>query len=229
MTSMVPALGSDGARSESPGCPRPGSGQDEQSAELGGYPAGAGHPPPPPRSRRGVLIAIAAVLGVILVAGAVGIGVALHGSSSGSFRLPGKLLGINRSSGPLAEQVDEYVRTHLGSDSSYAQVAFYGSNSGRGFVVVAGWPSSAAQADRVPSVLTTYMRGRAKDTRSFPPGPAGGALGCGHVTVNRGPIGIVCVWVGKMSIGVVTYEPGFASGLGDAAAKTIQIRAAVDR
>jgi hypothetical protein len=63
------------------------------------------------------------------------------------------------------------------------------------------------------------------DLRSFPAGPHGGVLYCGHET-GSGVIG--CGWAGKVRGGAVYYIRGSASSLSDAASKTNQVRAAIE-
>jgi hypothetical protein len=64
------------------------------------------------------------------------------------------------------------------------------------------------------------------DVRSFPAGPGGEALECGHVTRGGGQ-GLVCGWADKLTFGVVVYTSGAASSLSDAASKTNQVRSAI--
>lgn len=71
--------------------------------------------------------------------------------------------------------------------------------------------------------------GAAASARVFPPGHNGGALVCGWQRTGPPAPAIHCYWFDWRTIGQTVHYGGFTSGLADAAAKTNQIRAAVER
>jgi hypothetical protein len=93
--------------------------------------------------------------------------------------------------------------------------------------------AAARAAESLPAAFDkAFAAGLARptgstDLRSFPAGPHGGALYCGHGTLNGMP-GITCGWAEKAREGFVLYLRGSASSLSHAASKTNQIRSAVE-
>jgi hypothetical protein len=115
------------------------------------------------------------------------------------------------------------------------QGAFYGGTSSPAMLVYGALFTGAA-ARAAESVSAGFDQGFAKgfakstgstDLRSFPAGPRGGALYCGHQTHN-GVTAITCAWADKVRAGAVIYLRGAASSLSHAASKTSQVRAAIE-
>ncbi len=204
-----------------------GADKGAEPAAFGGY-APAGGPPvralPPWRRTRvrvitGIVIAVLVVLGFVLqhLAGT---------GARGSVRLPGTLLGVSENTSPAARALDRtFVRrvvVHSHAKVLHPVADVYGGSSGPGFVVAGGGACGTCAPKSAAATLRRY-RTRYPGARLFPPGRNGGALICA-------PLGSVfgCWWYDDMTGGAVAYFGGSASGLADAAAKTNQIRAAVE-
>jgi hypothetical protein len=200
-------------------------------------------PPAPARLRRkAVVIAIAAVLGLVLFGGGVGTGLAIGGSrtgsaaatsnadSAGAFRLPARLLGLDRNT---------YVR----SDSSrWPATLIAHTVSGtygpalprtRTISVAGGTLTRAAQneariAPADMALADLQFRG-STDAQIFPAGATGAGVACAYWTEpSYGPV-IVCFSVDQTTLFEAIYIGGVASSLRDAAGQTIQIRSVLER
>lgn len=187
--------------------------------------------PPPARSRRRKVIVIAAAV-VVLIGGGIGLGFALTSGSSGP-SFPGSLLGLARDTSPDAQQLAGQVTSEVGLFQGiivHPGTAVY-DNANQGLVILTGQWSDAAKAAGLVSSTPTYAIDGLKsqgvtDATLFPAGPLGGRLVCGDKTVSGQPI-IICLWTDSKIFGV-TFYVGSASSLSDAAAKTIQVRSAVE-
>jgi len=194
--------------------------------------------PPPTRSRRRKVIVIAAVAtAVVLIAGGTGLGIALSSSgSSGSSgpAFPSSLLGLARDTSPDAQQAAGQVTSGLGVFQGlivHPGAAVYGTGPDQGVMILTGDWSDAAKADGLISNVSAGAIDGLKsqgvtDATSFPAGPRGGSLACGHKFIGSQPI-VTCAWADGKMFGVTFYF-GFASALSDAAADTIQVRSAVE-
>lgn len=140
-----------------------------------------------------------------------------------------------RNTGPEADRVIHKITTATVAERRAVrdvQAAVYGHTGGPAIVVKgARWSSPAIHAEESDPVSFDkgYARGvatssGATDLRSFPAGPLGGALYCGHGRSGE----IVCGWTEKVRLGSVDYFYGAAPSLSDAASKTNQIRAAIE-
>jgi hypothetical protein len=112
-------------------------------------------------------------------------------TAAGGLHLPGQLLGLSKNTSPEAKQVTRPISSRFSALSSMVgsyQVALYGTEGGHAILVEAArwsraWEHRAASAafDKRAAAGGT-AGGGSTDARSFPAGPPGGALKCGHVT-----------------------------------------------
>jgi len=211
--------------------PAPGQpGELGQAADVTAQETG----PPPTRSRRRKVIVIAAVAtAVVLIAGGTGLGIALSSGSNGP-AFPSTLLGLARDTSPDAQQAAGQITSELGVLQGlivHPGAAVYGTGPDQGMVIVTAPWSDAAKADGLISnvgagAIDGLKSQGVTDTTSFPAGPRGGSLACGHKTIGGQPI-VACAWADGEMFGGAFYF-GVASSLSDAAAKTIQVRSAVE-
>lgn len=204
-------------------------------------PEGSGSPTSPAwLGRKAVRITIAAVLGVVLVGAGVGTGIAISGSHTGSaatnnagaggaLRFPDKLLGLDRNT---------YTRTGGGSFPA-ALVAhqvsgLYGAGLPRTpFVAIGGGRlTRAGQSEThfAPAVALNWAQfPGSTDAQEFPAGRAGAGIACAYFSDKTFGTQIACYSIDQTTVFQVSYGGGVASSLRDAAAKTIQIRQALER
>ena len=152
--------------------------------------------------------------------------------------LPAHLLGFPKNSSSEARGVVSQLSSSMrGNGEMHApKAAVYGNMSASSVLVFgATWTKTAAQAAasdpvRVGTGFTqAFMKaGGTTGVRSFPAGPHGGALNCGDKTLAGTPT-IICAWADTTGGGGAFYLRGSASSLNDAAAKTLQIRAVIER
>jgi hypothetical protein len=178
----------------------------EQSVELGqAADITAQDTLPPTRSRRRTVIVIAAVAtSVVLIAGGIGLGIALRQMIS---RL-GVLQGI----------------------VVHPAAAFYGYPGQEVMILTGDW-SAAAKANGLvsdnPALGIDDLKAQgATDATSFPAGSRGGRLTCGHKSIG-GEATVICSWADTRMVGI-TFYVGYAPSLSDAATQTIQVRSAVE-
>jgi len=150
-------------------------------------------------------------------------------SRASSFTLPGTLLGRNENTSPAARALDLKLRRAIsaGAHSKVAGMAasVYGSQSGVGFVVAGGGVCGSC-AFRSFNVAIGALGASGVAGRTYDPGPDGGTLLCAQRSA-QGPA-FECWWWDTTTGGLVLYSRGSASSLADAAAKTRQVRAAVE-
>ena len=112
------------------------------------------------------------------------------------------------------------------------QAAYYRGNGPAVLVYAASLTSAGASnvasVGYAPLAKASVTASGGKDPQSFPAGPHGGALYCGHGGINGGGTAIFCGWVDHTAFGVASYHGGSAASLADAASKTRQIRAAIE-
>jgi len=157
--------------------------------------------------------------------------VASPATAASGLHLPGRLLGLKKSTSPKTRAG---VRANLRwaaadrKDFRSPQGAAYFGSSGREIEVLgAMFNGPYAIAALAPAFDKSFVKAiviGAKGLRSFPAGSHGGALYCGHA--SRSSL-IACVWADKAGTGEVRYLK-VASSLSDAALKTNQIRAVIE-
>jgi hypothetical protein len=209
----------------------PGPGTGAEPAAFGGYAPDGGVPAPalPPWRRTRVRV-ITGIIAVLAVLGFVLQHLASTGAT-GSVRLPGTLLGVRENTSPAARAFDRTLVTSVGAPGKVLHLVagYYGVQPGAGlagFGVVSGGLCGTC-APRSAAGTLRFYRTRFPGARLFPPGPNGGTLVCAPVPAQGAPS--ACWWFDEKTSGLVIYLGGSASGLADAAAKTSQIRAAVEQ
>jgi hypothetical protein len=147
--------------------------------------------------------------------------------------LPRVLLGLSKYTGPgsqaYANRIENQVRANTDGLLDAPVAAFYGNASTGEFTVAAGAPCTqdSCIAGSIQQEVQ-QLRADGIDARSFPPGPGGLSLVCGSPAADGNPV-IRCIWVDEVAAGVVNFQRGFATSPADAAAKTRQIRVAIER
>ena len=158
---------------------------------------------------------------------------ALSAKPKGSVALPGTLLGPAegqhaRAPGTSRPRCGRRRRPAYGSKLAGVVAGVYGRNTGPWFAISGGGICGTC-SPKSASVITNHLVADGyADAASFPAGPKGGDLACGSAASQSGTL-IRCTWVDDTTAGDVLYANGSASGLADAAAKTNQARAAVER
>jgi hypothetical protein len=198
--------------------------------------AAQGTGPPPTRSRDRKVIVIAAAAVVLIAVGTV-LGIVLSSGGSSGQPFPSTLLGLARDTSPDAQQAAGQITSEMGVFQGlivHPGAAVYGSGLDQGVIVMTAQWSDAAKADGLISITPGGARDGLKsrgvtDATLFPAGPRGGSLACGDKTFSGLP-SVICMWVDAKMFGGTFYfgSAGSASGLSDAAAKTIQVRSAVE-
>lgn len=175
---------------------------------------------------------IAGALTILLGAGAPAHGHTANPAIRGQVILPRTLLGTGQVTGREAQVNDRDIEAQVKAGAGTGLVAgIYGQVTGRGFIALGfgicgdctPWP-----AHRALLAIERTM-GAAASARVFPPGHNGGALVCGWQRTGPPAPATHCYWFDWRTIGQTIYYGGFASSLADAAAKTNQIRTAVER
>ena len=193
--------------------------------------------PPPARSRPRFLPWIIVAVVIALAGGGFA---AFRSFSSpspkGSIVLPGSLLNLSRNTSGGANQLSSRL-VKAETTSSHGKLtdvkaAVYGSPTAAWFAIAGGGICGNCFA-KSPSALKNGLLnaltiGGYTGNRLCPAGPKGGALACG--TKSAGTVTLLhCIWADSKTAGDIIYAGGEASSLGDAAAKSNQVRAAVER
>jgi hypothetical protein len=187
-------------------------------------------PTPQAPWRRGRVRLIAAIVIVVLVVLGFVLQHVTATSPKGSIALPGTLLGVSENTSPAAQAAGRTFAQETAAGTNKGVVLHvvarvYGSLSGSWFAV-AGGGSCGSCAPVSAAAELRHVRQTVPGARLFPPGPNGGNLVCAPVPGQNAVFG--CWWGDDKTAGAVAYAGGSASGLADAAAKTRQIRAAVE-
>jgi len=220
-----PAAPPEGA----PGSRVPGDGLEQQPPGA----ASAGPARSARRSHSRTRWLVSAIVAVLVLVGSAGIWRLATAHRVGNIVLPGTLLGLSRYTGPgalaLEHKIENAVQTGSGGILAAPVAAVYGDPHGPGFAVVAGAPCTGGTCviDTAGQFVQALRANGYADARSFPPGPGGDILAC-HSQAFESPRFISCVWIDQVSGGQVVFGGGYTSGLADAAAKTRQIRAAIE-
>jgi len=169
-----------------------------------------------------------------VIAAAVGGYFAQHQTSStpkGSITLPRTLLSLPRATSAAADRLARNLRnseaTHSHGRLWNIMAGIYGSPTGAWLAIAAGGICGTCYAKSTSVVERGLVRSGYSGVRAFPAGSKGGSLACGSRQIRSGTL-LHCIWVDKMTAGDVLFAPGSASGLAEAAAKTNQVRAAVE-
>jgi hypothetical protein len=191
--------------------------------------------PPSARSRDRKVI-VGAISAVVLIAVGTVLGFVLSSNGGNGPSFPSTLLGLTRDTSPDAQQGVGQITSEMGGVFQGFVVnlgaAVYGNGPpSQGVAVLTGQWSDAAKADGgIPDTSSDAVgelqSDGATDVTVYPPGPKGGGLVCGDATIG-GQSTVVCTWVDAKMFGYTFYF-GVASSLSDAAAKTIQVRSAVE-
>jgi hypothetical protein len=217
-----------------PGSWVPGDGLEQQpSGAASACPAESGRAGPALRSHSRTRWLVIAIVAVLVLLGGAGIWRLATAHRAGNIVLPGTLLGLSRYTGPgaraLEHKIENAGQTGSGGILAAPVAAVYGDPDGPGFAVVAGAPCTGGTCviGTAGQFVQALRADGYADARSFPPGPGGDILAC-HSQPFESPRFISCVWIDQVSGGEVVFGGGSASGLADAAAKTRQIRAAIE-
>ena len=185
------------------------------------------------------MLVIAVVAVAVLAAGGTGLAVAL-GSGGRPHRAPGRVTVIRfpRSLLGFRGNGTGDMQRLTTRDGSLTKVMFAGPIRNAlygpfppGLMVVAGQWSAAGRASfrhtgQVPFEKSVLAGLFAAGDESFPAGPRDGRQACGSIT-SHGPRMIACVWADSTMVWAVVYEWSVSS-LSDAAARTIEVRAACE-
>ena len=146
-------------------------------------------------------------------------------------RLPTVLLGFHQLDPAvqraLRQRLSETAQAH-GLPLADPEIAAYGTQGGSGMTVLA---TKMAPGSYGP--LGDVARGLAdslgiKTMQSFPAGPKGGVLSCG-AKASGGGMFFICTWADTAGVvGFASFYYGTATGLPDAASKTIQVRSLIE-
>ncbi len=172
------------------------------------------------------------VAGIVVVLAVAGIVVQhVAATPKGKVTLPGTLLGLPKATSAGARQLAaDLVRDEkksAGDKLSGIMAGVYGSPTSAWFAIAGGGICGTCSA-KSPVVLKNSLitQGFAQ-VATFPAGPKGGVLVCGSKPDQGGTL-IRCSWVDDTTAGDVIYAGGSASGVADAAAKTIRARAVIE-
>ncbi|MCC9310695.1 hypothetical protein LN042_27105 [Kitasatospora sp. RB6PN24] len=206
------------------------------------WPAAGGYvpPAPPPRkSRKGLVITLAAVVGAIGIASTVLVlTVADKVSKEGTQQvvLPQSFQGLNRDDGnPLAQQLKTTLAGQPSSQDLDGMVStvYNGLLSDRAVVVYGGYGKISSPNTEEASFWNGFessARANGKGTtfgpRTHPdPGPKGGTMSCEDGTTGK-ETDAVCVWVDNSSLVVMmqTTIKGTAPTLDKAASDLRELR-----
>jgi hypothetical protein len=190
----------------------------------------------------GVVIASAVVLGLALLGGGVGIGVAISGgtsntgsgadssqrSSAAVVHLPDELLGLDRNTFAVFGMPGNLSNTAAHPESGTYGAAFR--HTPTILVQTGGLTKTAKTEARIdPTGMALYVLDM-PGARSFHGRQKGVGLACVEYVDPHGyGTGFQCYSVDQRAVVYTVYLGGSASSLTDAAAKTTQIRLAVER
>jgi hypothetical protein len=225
-----PAYGEPGQQQYGqPGQPAYGEPGQQQYGQPGQPAYGQpGYPPVPAgRSRRRRWLIISGVVVVIVIAAVIA-GVLGASNPKGGLTLPGKLLGLSKATSANATHLAATLKREESSGGNgrlkNVVAGVYGSTVAKGIAISGGGICGTCSA-RSPSVVRGILTSDGYlDAKSFSGGSKGGTVACGSKTNGL----IRCTWVDNSTAGDILYGGGFATSLSDAAAKTNQIRAAIE-
>jgi hypothetical protein len=192
-------------------------------------PTGYG-PAPAAKPRRRRLVLVTVVTAVVIVAGLIA-GIALINQPKGSLSLPKQLLGLAKVTSASAGRVASRLRTQeqAGARGKLSGVVagVYGSPTVGWLAVSGGGICGTCSAKSAAALRSNLAAHGYPDAATFPAGPKGGVLACGS-QASQGSTLIRCTWVDGGTAGDVLFSAGAASDLADGAAKTNQVRTAIE-
>lgn len=188
---------------------------------------------PPVRKPRRWLAPVIIVVVVLIAAGIGGIFAFQKASntSKGNITLPGTLLNLPRNTSigaaGLAHVLSRGESTNSHGRLKNVKAGVYGSPKAA-WIAVAGGGICGTCFAKSPGALETGLTNAGyTNVKSYPAGPKGGSLACGEKAANATTL-LHCAWVDQSTAGDVLFAGGAASDLADAAAKTNQVRAAIE-
>jgi hypothetical protein len=195
-----------------------------------GFPApGYGQPVRKPRRWLAPVI-IVAVLVVAGIGGLVAFNSLSH-TSKGKITLPGTLVNLQKNTSGGA--------THLASALMQAEVTsshgrlkdvkagVYGSPNAAWLAIAGGGICGTCFAKSASALEAGLTNSGYTNVGPYPAGPKGGSLVCGEKAVGAKTL-LHCAWIDHSTAGDILFAGGAASSLADAAAKSNQVRAAVE-
>ena len=225
-------------------------GQPWQGAQQGGQPWQGGQPgaqPWPPQPQAGfpapgygqpvrkprrwlVPVIIVAALIVVGVGGLVAFNVVSH-TSKGKITLPATLLSLQKNTSAGANHLASALMRGEATSShgrlKNVKAGIYGSPNAAWLAIAGGGICGTCYAKSASALEAGLTNSGYTSVRSYPAGPKGGSLVCGQKTANSTTL-LHCAWIDKSTAGDILFAGGAASDLGDAAAKSNQVRAAVE-
>jgi hypothetical protein len=185
--------------------------------------------PAPRKSRRRLLLITASVAALVVAVIVAGLVIASH--PKGKLVLPATLLGLPKvtSAGArhLASELKAAEESGTGGKVADVQVGVYGSPTSAWFAVTGGGICGTCSAKSASIQRHDLAAAGYPDAALFPAGPKGGVLTCGS-RASQGSTVFRCSWVDGQTAGNLLFAGGSATSLGDAAAKTNQVRAATE-
>ncbi len=173
-------------------------------------------------------------MAAVIVVGAGGY-FALHAISSsakGSITLPHTVLSLPRATGGGANHLASVLSKGEAKNShgrlSGIKAGVYGTPTGAWLAVAGGGICGTCYAKSPSALESSLISSGYSNVSAYPAGPKGGALACGEKSAGSNTL-LHCTWVDSKTAGDVLYAGGEASGVADAAAKTNQVRAAVEQ
>jgi hypothetical protein len=204
----------------------------EYQAEAGidGLPAPLQSPGGRTRSRWRGDWQIAVVIAVLVLAGGVTLWILRSSHHTHKIVLPVTLLSLSKYTGPNAatDEADMYQQAQADSSGNFVGVVgLYGNLPGGpalALVVQIPCGGSTCMVQTSNQIVQSLKRSGDPAVRAFSVG--GGIMVC---NTFRNSTQIHCGWIDQATSGSVFFAGGFTSGLANAAAKTTQIIAAIER
>jgi hypothetical protein len=152
-------------------------------------------------------------------------------TSKGKITLPATLLNLKRNTSTGAAGLARVLKRDESTSSHgrlrNVQAGVYGSPTAAWLAIAGGGICGTCFAKSVSAIETALTNSGYTNVKSYPAGPKGGSLACGQKAANNTTL-LHCAWIDNSAAGDVLFAGGAASSLADAAAKTNQVRAAVE-
>jgi hypothetical protein len=171
---------------------------------------------------------------VLILAGA-GTALWIHADSlrSSTLTLPATLLSMGKDTGSNAaaqeRTLESQARNQAFGELASPVAGLYGDLPGPAFEVVVGrpCPSGGCLLPTSSQVVQSMRQAGFSDARAFPVG-SGVTMVCRSEPFESTSL-ILCTWLDQLTFGRVLFAREYSSSMPDAAAKTKQIRLAVER